>query len=156
MTYDELVIQYDMLKIKEVDFNKIDPEEELSGLCINENILIRENIDTNVEKICVLAEELGHYFTTHGNILDQTKPENVKQEKRARNWAYEKLVPLERLIDAYENGIRNRFELSLHMGVTENFLEEAMRHYREKYGLYHTLSNYIIYFEPLGVFKVLE
>lgn len=156
MTYDELVMQYNMLKIKEADFSEIDPEEELSGLCINENIFIRENIDTNIEKICVLAEELGHYFTSHGNILDQTKPENVKQEKRARNWGYEKLIPLEKLIEAYKNGIRNRFELAEFLDVTEEFLDDTISHYQEKYGLYHILTNYIIYFEPLGVFKVLE
>ena len=29
-------------------------------------IAIRKNLDTTAEKRCVLAEELGHYYTTYG------------------------------------------------------------------------------------------
>lgn len=35
---------------------------------------------TNVEKACVLAEGLGHYYTTVGNILNQSSTANHKQE----------------------------------------------------------------------------
>lgn len=68
------------------------------GLIKNNKIGIRQNIPTITEKTCVLAEELVHYFTSNSDILDQTKIENVKQEKRARNWAYEKLISLDKLI----------------------------------------------------------
>lgn len=108
---------------------------------------------TEIEKKCILAEELGHYHTSYGNILDQNNTIAVKQEKSARNWAYEKLVPLTSLIDAFNTGVRNRHELSEYLGVTEEFIEMAVKHYQEKYGLYKTIDNYIIYFEPLGVLK---
>ncbi|MHB8063373.1 MAG: ImmA/IrrE family metallo-endopeptidase [Ruminiclostridium sp.] len=156
MTYDELIIQYGNLKIKEFDFSEIDPEEDLSGLCIDDNIFIRKNIPTTSEKTCILAEELGHYHTSCGNILDQTKVENTKQERQARNWAYGKLVPLDKLIEAYGSGVRNRHELALYLDIIEEFLEEAIKHYKEKYGLHYILDNYIIYFEPLGIYKIFE
>lgn len=156
MTYDELIMKHKTVKIKEADFSKIDPEKELSGLCINDNIIIRKDIDTNIEKMCVLAEELGHYYTSYGNILDQSKTKNIKQEKRARNWAYDRLVPLDKLIDAYNKGIRNRYELAQYLEVLEEFLESALEYYKEKYGIYCILDNYIIYFEPLGVLKIFE
>ena len=39
-----------------------------------------------MEKASVLAEELGHYYTTVGNILDQEDAGNRKQEHKARTW----------------------------------------------------------------------
>ncbi|MBG9825888.1 hypothetical protein ABE33_11190 [Bacillus safensis] len=36
----------------------------------------------SVEKTCTLAEELVHHFTTHRNIIDQTKLKNRKQIAR--------------------------------------------------------------------------
>ena len=32
----------------------------------------------------LLQEELGHHYTTHGNIIDIENAENRKQEHRAR------------------------------------------------------------------------
>jgi len=127
----------------------------LKGLYIDGNIALNSSIETYSEMACVLAEELGHHHTTHGNILDQNKPENRKQERRARAWAYERLVSLKKLIEASNQGIRNRYELAEFLGVSERFIEEAIQYYREKYGLYCKLDDYIIYFEPLGVFKKL-
>lgn len=61
----------------------------LKGLYSSNVIALNSNIETTAGKGCILAEELGHYFTTTGNILDSKDFGNVKQEKRARNWAYE-------------------------------------------------------------------
>lgn len=123
------------------------------GLYLNGIIALSCRLLT-VEKTCILAEELGHHETTVGNILDQTKIENVKQEKRARNWAYEKLIKIESLISAHKNGCRNKFEVAEYLEVTESFLEDTIKHYKEKYGLYYTVDNYIIYFEPLGILEM--
>lgn len=152
MTYENLLneaFDNDMI-VKEVNF-----ESSSKGLIKDNSIGIHKCISTTNEKFCVLAEELGHYFTSHGDILDQTKTSNRKQEKRARNWAYEKLIPLNSLISAYESGIRNKYELAQYLNVIEEFLEEAIQHYREKYGIYNTIGEYIIYFEPLGIFKLI-
>ena len=127
---------------------------KIKGLYADNIIWINRTIPTTVEKACVLAEELGHYYTSYGDILDQTKIVNRKQEKRARNWAYEKLIPLSKLIEAYGCRCRNRFELAEYLNVTEEFLEDTLKHYKEKYGLFKTIENYVIYFEPLGVLKI--
>lgn len=149
-TYEALLInsESDNLCVVEKQF-----KSKSKGLIKNKKIGIRKDIPTLTEKACILAEELGHYYTSHGNILDLTKTENRKQEKRARNWAYERLVPLSALIAAYEAGIKNRYELAEFLNVIEEFLEEAILHYKEKYGLYKVHGEYIIYFEPLGIFK---
>jgi Zn-dependent peptidase ImmA (M78 family) len=136
------------IEVKEVAF-----ESSSKGLIKNNKIGINKYTCTSIEKTCILAEELGHYFTSHGDIIDQNKTESRKQEKRARNWAYEKLIPLSAFIKAYNNGIKNRYELSQFLDVTEDFINDTIKHYQEKYGLYHLKDEYIIYFDPLGVFK---
>lgn len=110
-------------------------------------IAIRKGM-TTIKKSCVLAEELGHHYTTVGNILDQTNSGNVRQERKARLWAYNKKIGLTGIISAYQYGCRNLYEMAEHLEVTEEFLKEALESYRVKYGLYTVVDNYIIYFEP--------
>ncbi|ATF15414.1 ImmA/IrrE family metallo-endopeptidase [Brevibacillus brevis X23] len=122
----------------------------------NNVIAINKFISTNVEKVCVLAEELGHHHTSSGNILDQTKIVNRKQEKRARCWGYEKLIPLNAFIQAHKQGVKNRFELAEHLGVTEEFLDSAINRYIEKYGTHVKVGLSTVIFEPLGVLELFE
>ena len=44
--------------------------KRIKGLYCDGTIAIRDNIDTTTEKACVLAEELGHHYTSVGNIID--------------------------------------------------------------------------------------
>ena len=44
-------------------------EENLKGIYIDGNIAINTSVDNGAEKACVLAEELGHYHTTVGDII---------------------------------------------------------------------------------------
>ena len=151
MLYEKLLIEANNEKINvyERDIGK------LKGLYVDGNIALNLSIETYSEKACVLAEELGHYHTTVGDILDLSKAENRKQERRARGWAYEKLVSLTSLIEASKQGIRNRYELAEYLGVSEKFIEDAIKYYKDKHGLYYELGKYIIYFEPLGVLEKL-
>lgn len=152
MTYEHLAMQYNSVQIKEVNFSEIDPEGEIDGLCAGKHILIRKDL-TNTEKVCILAEELGHYHTTVGNILDQSKVENRKQEEIARRWAYEKLINIEDLIAASKEGIRNRYELAEYLGVTEEFLMDVLAYYKAKYGPYYQVDNILICLDPLTVIE---
>lgn len=128
----------------------------IKGLYVEGAIALNSSMATVAEKTCVLAEELGHHYTTVGNILDQTKLENRKQERRARAWAYDRLVGIIGLINAYKHGVRNRFELAEYLGVSERFIEEALKYYEEKYGTYYEVDNYIICFNPLWIMEKYE
>lgn len=153
---------YDSLKQESPVYidDQSDLPDGIKGLYIEtghtQMILLNKTIPVQAEKRCVLAEELGHYYTTFGDITDQTDIRNRKHEKRARNWAYEKLIPMDKLVEASRRGIRNRYELADHLEITEQFLEEALLHFKEKFGLYTIFQNYIIYFEPLGVLERFE
>ncbi|WP_028988057.1 ImmA/IrrE family metallo-endopeptidase [Thermicanus aegyptius] len=128
----------------------------VKGLYADGAIWINKHIPNTAEKVCILAEELGHYHTSAGNILDQTKIVNRKQEQRARTWAYEKLIPLSVFVEAHKQGIQNRYEFAEYLGVSEHFLESAVQRYKEKYGLYVSVDGYTISFEPLGVIEFFE
>ncbi len=121
-------------------------------------ITLDPSVNTLSEVSCVIAEELGHYHTSYGNLLSGDTSTTViqQQEKRAKRWAYEKLIPLDKFFDAYNNGIRNRYELAQFLDVTEGFLEECISYYKEKYGSFKVVDKYIIYFEPLGILKMFE
>lgn len=129
---------------------------KIRGLYGDNVIWLNRGLSPYTDKVCVLAEEIGHYHTSCGDILDHKKIANVKQEKRARNWAYERLIPLKSFVVASKEGISNRYELAEFLDVTEEFLEQAMAHYKEKYGLYVEWTSYVIYFEPLGVLKIFD
>lgn len=125
-----------------------DPAEPLNGLYIDGNIALDKSLSTTAEKSCILAEELGHHFTTHGNILNGTDACNRKQEYRARLWGYDLQIGLIGIIRSYEHGCCTLFEIADFLNVTENYLSEALECYRKKFGIYTVLDNYMIYFEP--------
>jgi len=150
--YEGLIIKADFkIKISEKPL-----KYGFKGIMKNNRIIIDKNIPTSTEKACILAEELGHYYTSSGNILDLSDIRNQKQEKRARNWAYEKLIPLRGFVKASKEGIRNRYDLAEFLNVTEEFLGQAIEHYKEKYGLCVEWTSYVIYFEPLGVLELFD
>ncbi len=127
---------------------------DLKGLCVDSNIALASSLTTSTEKVCILAEELGHHHTTVGNILDQGIAENRKQEHCARVWAYRRAFNLSDLISAYKYGCKNRFEIAKYLNVTESFLIDAIEQYKAQYGLCTKVDKYLIYFEPLGVLEL--
>lgn len=122
--------------------------DKLRGLYCDGVIGLNKDIDTTTEKACILAEELGHHYTTVGNILDLEDPANRKQERRARLWGYDRLIGLQGLINAYEAGCQNRFEIADYLNVSEKYLQECIEVYSEKYGNGICIENYSITFVP--------
>lgn len=117
------------------------------GRLYDNRIAIRSDLSTT-EKTCVLAEELGHYYTSVGDILDQSKPYNRKQERQARLWAYNCLIGLDGIIRAYKAGCSDIHDTAEYLNVTEEFLYECVECYRNKYGIYTKHNGFYIYFEP--------
>ena len=143
MKYDILLndANTEGLNIKERPFHTYD------GRIKGNNIYLRKDMNI-VEKTCVLAEELGHHHTSVGNILDMNDVRNRKQERQARLWGYNKLVGLTGIINAFRAGCQSRHEIADKLDVTEEYLQECIDCYRDKYGVYATLDNYVIYFIP--------
>ena len=126
----------------------------IKGLYCDGIIAISDRIRTRAEKTCVLAEELGHHFTSAGDIINMNSSNHQRQELRARLWAYNKQMGLIGIIKAHEYGCMDQSEMADYLDVTEEFLQDAIECYRSKYGIYVEVDNYIIGFEPyLYVFK---
>ncbi|WP_367387411.1 ImmA/IrrE family metallo-endopeptidase [Bacillus vallismortis] len=152
MSYENLLIESEKAAVSIYE-QKL--SRGIKGLYADGIIWINKKL-SNTEKRVILAEELGHHYTTAGHILDQTTVQNRKQELRARNWAYRKLVPLNKIIQAHKSGVKNRYELAEFLNVTEKFLEEALKRYIEEYGLYKEVNGLTICFQPLGVIEMFE
>lgn len=132
------------------------PLQYNDGRIRGNRILIRSTIETRCQKAAVLCEEIGHYETAVGNILDQSITANRKQELRGRIWAYNRLIGLTGIIRAYKMGCRNRYEMAECLDVPEDTLQEALNYYHARYGVCTQVDNYVIYFEPaLGVMELL-
>lgn len=137
-------------------------EAEKNGLTVKEKplkynngrikgsrVAIRKDINTSMEKACVLAEELGHHYTTYGNILEQDNTSNRKQELRARIWGYDRQIGLIGIIECYKHHCRSLYEMAEYLQVTEEYLKEALECYSRKYGEnLVTIDNYSIRFVP--------
>ncbi len=150
--------KYEILLDEANDKGLIVKEKSLqssNGRIKGNRIAIRKDLKTTVEKACVLAEELGHYETTVGDILDMSNPWNRKQERQARLNGYQRTIGLMGIVKAYEAGCQNQYEISEFLNVTEEYLLECIECYRDKYGIMTNIDNYTIYFIPnLAVMKM--
>ena len=146
--YDRLLNLADTegISVVEKDF-----KSDLKGLCIGKKIAIDKNM-SETEKRCVLAEELGHYYMTVGNIIDTENSLNMKQEKIARKWAINTLLKPDDLIRAAKSGCEHFADVAEFLNVTELFLAEALMVFSEKYGAVYKTNEYIIHFNDNGYF----
>lgn len=126
----------------------------IKGLYCDGTVALNEDM-THVEKSCVLAEEIGHHCTSSGDILGSdrhhesiTGISSTILRIQSKNW-------LTGLIRAYEAGCRNIFEMAEYLDATEEYLKEALLCYKSKYGICTAVDNYIIYFEPFAVMKMI-
>ena len=150
MTYDSLLFESDSLGLTVKEKPLIYNDGRIKG----NRVAIRKNLKTTTEKACILAEEIGHFHTTVGNILDQSSPNNRKQELRARAWAYDRMIGLLGIIRCYQSCCQNRYEMAELLDVTEGFLQKALDYYSGKYGDHAVIDNYVIYFHPLTVLEL--
>ena len=124
-------------------------ETRFKGLYCDGMIALDNSLETSAERSSILAEELGHHYTSHGNILDLHKVSNIKQEHPARMGAYNQMIDLQGIIQCRKHGCTSLYEMAEFLEVTEEFLSDALQAYRSKYGCFTTLDNYVIYFEPV-------
>ncbi len=143
ITYEDLLMEADCNNI----ITREKPLLAHKGRIMGNRIAISKSL-TEKEKKCVMAEELGHYYTGHGDILDQSSVSNRKQEHYGRIYSYNKLVGLMGIIDAYKHNCKNLSESAEYLDVPEGFLNEVISYYRGKYGASVTVDNYTIFFEP--------
>lgn len=105
------------------------PLSKYDGLILDEDIYINKRMPTSYKK-CAIAEEIGHYHTTVGNILDQSVIANQEQEHKARVWAYREVLPPENIQRTISGGCRETWEIAECLDVSEPYLLEALEYYK--------------------------
>lgn len=144
MSYEELLEEADTagLIVKEKPLRNND------GRLKGKRIAIRQDIPTTSKKADVLAEEMGHYYTSVGRIIEQNTVGSAKQERTARLWGYNKRIGLIGLINAFKAHCETLYDIAEFLGVSEDTLTDAIESYRQIYGECVRVDNYIICFEP--------
>lgn len=110
----------------------------LRGIYIDDGkmklIGIAKDIDTLAERRSVLAEELGHHFTSVGNATvchcyaDRISID--KAERKAMVWACHYLVPEHDLDKAVQIGHVSLSDLAEYFTVTERFMAFCIKLYK--------------------------
>lgn len=92
-----------------------------------------KQIESQADETVKLAHELGHCIK--GAFYNKYSQFDLisRHEYRADSWAIKKLIPKDELIETFEDGITEIWELAEHFEVTEEFMIKAC----EFYGFYH-------------------
>ncbi len=146
--YEQLLIENQHIKIKDT----VKLPYGYKGFYSDQVILIDDSL-TEYKKHETLAEEIAHHKITYGNILDQSNMLNRKFELKARRLANESVISLQGLINAFNYGVQNIYDLATYFEVTKDFVLDTIQHYKQKYGLRTRYGKYIIEFEPLTIYK---
>ena len=149
--YEQLLAENEHIKIK--DTHSL--PDGYSGFYKDGIILIDKDL-SETRKAEVLYEELAHHKLTYGNILDQSKDINRKFENYARRHGYEAALPLRIIVEAHNYGVSNLYELAEYVQLSEEYIAEILKHYKNKYGIGTHYGKYLITFDPLRVFKYKE
>jgi len=86
---------------------------------------------TEIEKKCILAEELGHYYCDA--TYDFYHPDKAlidKAEYRAKKWSIKALVSPSDIEKVKELGLQYKWEIAEFLGVTESVAEKAIEYYK--------------------------
>ena len=101
-------------------------------------IVIDPSVTGQAEQVCRISEELGHHYTTSGDLLTAKSLSKVrirKAETLARRWAFKYSLSLSGTVEAYQAGDRSRHEMAEHLGIEEQCVAEALKVFGGLHGL---------------------
>lgn len=97
---------------------------------------MKNNSELNV----CLAHELGHQFKNAFYDISSTFETKERQEARATRWAVNELVPVDELLEAFNLGHTEVYDLAEYFNVTEELIRNAFYIY-EVNGAFENLKN---------------
>lgn len=116
-----------------IDLIERRPRADLDALFVHRRghrprIYIDPAIRRPAARYVLLAEELGHYYTTTGDILPEATPAQRRQERIAREYAYRRTAPYAVILHMLRKQYYP-FEIAEWLGVPLWYLCEAMQLY---------------------------
>ncbi|MEA4928414.1 MAG: hypothetical protein VB104_07020 [Candidatus Limiplasma sp.] len=127
-------------------YDSLPPDFPLNGLYLEDEthriILMKASLPDRVYTP-VLVEEIGHYATSFGVVVELDGVTEIKSENKAHEWAIEMLLPICKF--AFASCL---FQCSTvadyadHFNLDEGFVEEAIRYHQRK-------GNWMESFDPI-------
>lgn len=114
---------------------------------IDNTIILNKNI-LDSEKLFILREEIANINPNAGYILNKECKLPSRFENLCKKIIYENLVPISKLLEAYEQGHRQQYEVSKYLNVTEEVIINSINHHKKIHGMKCTQFGYLISFEP--------
>mgnify|MGYP001030078137 FL=1 len=147
--YEKLIVKAENLgaEVREIDFGT----DKKSGRCLNNRIYINSRM-SEIDKYEVLAEELGHYKTTHGNILNQNSVINRKLENVARREGFNIIVEPNDVVEAIRNNAFAMHEIAEYVHVSVETFFDILENWKKKYGTGIQVGTCYLQFEPCFYF----
>lgn len=133
-------------------FDKFMPKGQ-KGLYIDNHIYLNPNQNKH-ELNSTVAEELGHYLTTVGDITMQRNNEERKQERRARDLGATLLVTPRSIIDCFNEGCQTTLQCADFLEVTEETFLDAISYYARRFNGFKVEDNYTLIFNENGTLEV--
>lgn len=87
---------------------------------------------TMAQRTAALAEELGHFFRSTGDISQLRDFYARRQELLGRAWSYDHLLPPEQALHHLQNGNGTAWELAEEADLPEPFVQEAVAYHARK------------------------
>ncbi len=126
---DKNNISIHFFDLTEVGVLGLNVEKERLPHMIFLDLKLKSNKNLHLE---VLAHELGHFFTTVGNILNNKNYREIlynnKFENKADKWACEFLVSEEEIINALNKNIVNIYDMAEYLDVPLNILKKRLEY----------------------------
>jgi len=79
-----------------------------------------------------LAHELGHCMT--GSFYNPYALLDIreKHERKANVWAYKRVVPLDRLVECFKQGLTEPWQMEDVFDLPARFIRQAMEYYKQQ------------------------
>lgn len=124
---------------------------DFNALTVGNTILLNSSLENTAQKNAVTAHELGHQNTCSINLLDADVHIQNKYEYMADRWAAEKIMPLDKLLAGFLNGLRSSDEFCDYFEIDEPFFRRSLAVYSKIYGKSRVCDGFLIEFEPLSI-----
>ncbi|NLG57638.1 MAG: hypothetical protein GX540_04430 [Clostridiales bacterium] len=126
---EQLADQYNIL----INTQVMREDDPLDGLFVSlkdggSMILINRH-RTLAQRTAALAEELGHYFRSVGDLRDLSDIAAAKSELSGQAWSYDWLLPPPVLEAAIKNGEGASWAVAEEVNLPEDFVQEASRYH---------------------------